>query len=457
MRLSVPQELFTLAALWKQNGATAYAVGGMVRNALLGLPPADFDMASALSPMAVIALCKKNDIRVIEKAVDMGTVEIHIGSVSVEHTTFRSEEYDRGGKHRPSRVTVGAGLEADAFRRDFTVNALYYDLTNDAFLDPTGGRDDLTRRILRTTSKDPERILQDDALRILRMVRFACQLGFTIDPATWAAAAKNVDQLFDIAPERRRDELNKMLLCDVRYPALPSGKERSVYRALSLLTALGAWDSLIPELNAGRDMAQRPDFHRYTVTEHAFHTCQAAEPVLPLRLAGLLHDVGKPAAFLRDGNFHLHDVVGEKITLDALGRLRYPNAVRDRVANIVRYHMYDIQGQAKDATLRVRFATWGRELTKDVIAIRRADIRGTGTGDGYEPVRWQTLFDKMQQDGTPFSESELAITGRDIMEIAGIPAGERVGQIKRKLFLHCARHPKDNTKEKLCRICRDLS
>ncbi len=454
MKISIPEELRPLAEAFEQENTKAYAVGGLVRNALLNLPPSDIDVCSRFTPEEIIERMSKHGIRVIEKAVEMGTVELHYGSVRVEHTTFRKESYGDGGAHRPNDVAFGESLTDDAWRRDFSVNALYADLSTGEVEDPTGGIADLERQLVRTTSAEPDDILRSDALRVLRLVRFACELGFAIDAPTWQAAKRNAPKLADIAAERRREEFVKILLSDVRYPALGRDELRSPLRGLHLLDELDVWGVLVPEFSLARGMAQRPDHHRYDVLEHSFQVCAAAPPTEKLRLAALLHDVGKPDCKRETGVQYEHDKYGERISKRILGDLRFPTRTVNEVSALVRGHMYDIQHQAKMDTLRVRFATWGRERTLEQIQLREADIRGCGYDEDYVAEDWRALYETMLADGTPFSERELAITGQQLMEASGLPEGKALGDLKKKLFLHCVKHPKDNNLARLTQLAK---
>ncbi len=451
MRILIPDKLAKLARVFSDAGVSAYLVGGYVRNVLLGLPPSDIDIASALLPDEVVALCRERGMRVIEKAKEMGTVELHAYGLSVEHTTFRADTYAQGGHHRPDSVRLGGTLESDAFRRDFTVNALYADLATGAVADPTGGLLDLDRRLIRTTSRDPDDILRSDAVRVLRLVRFACELGFMIDDDTFAAAGRNAGGLSDIAEERKRAELEKILLSDARY-----GEPGAVLKALRLLEQLGAWEYVIPELLEGRGVQQLRSLHRYTVLEHAFHACQAAPAELDLRLAGLLHDVGKPEMLKNTGRFLGHDRRGADMARAILQRLRFSNAVTEHVTALVQWHMYDVQGTAKEMTLKRRFAEWGRAFCRDMIAMRETDIRGCGSDDGYVAVKWRALYERMQAEQVPFSVAELAIDGADVMRALGVGPSPAVGAKLDALWRHCVLKPADNTKEKLMRLVKTI-
>ena len=454
MKILIPENLLPLAEAFAKENTEVFAVGGLVRNALLSLPPSDIDVCSRLSPQQIVERMPKHNIRVIEKAAEMGTVELHFDGVIVEHTTFRKEAYAQGGEHRPSMVTFGESLTDDAWRRDFSINALYANLSSGEVFDPTGGIPDLEKKMIRTTSADPDDILRSDALRVLRLVRFACELGFAIDETTWQAAKRNAAKLSDIAPERRRQELVKILLTDARYPSLGRDELRSPLRGLRLLDELDVWDYLVPEFNLARGMAQRPDHHRYDVLEHSFRACIAAPPTERLRLAGLLHDVGKPDCKRETGKQYEHDLFGARISKRVLSELRFPTKMISEVSALVEGHMYDIQHMAKQDTLRVKFASWGRERTQEQILLREADIRGCGYDVDYVAEDWRALYATMLTDGTPFSERELAITGKQLMEASGLPEGKELGELKKSLFLHCVKHPQDNNFARLTQLAK---
>lgn len=472
----IPPELTQLARLFHEAGMPLYAVGGLPRNACFSLPPSDMDICSAMLPEDVIALCTEHGIRCVGKEVRFGTVVIYIDGVLFEHTTFRGDCYGKGGAHRPSAVRFSNSLIEDAFRRDFTCNALYVEVLTGKLFDPTGGKADIDRRLLRATGEDPAAILRDDGLRVLRMVRFACELGFTIEEATWEAAKAHVSGLRDIAWERKREELEKILLSDIRYPTL-TGKDGSpVLKGLNMLYDLGALMYLLPALLEGDSVPQRPRFHAYDVLRHNMHACAAAEPTLVLRLAGLLHDVGKPAALREKGlqptagghgenppvlprgvtPMLNHDKLGVPIAEGMLQTLRFPRHVVEDVLFLVERHMYDLNFAAKESTLRARFAEMGVARAKLLCAIREADVRGSGYCPDFVAAPWRALLERMCNEGAPFSLEELACTGHDIMEWLELPPGKEVGEIKKRLLLHCARHPQDNTEGRLRCIAKNI-
>lgn len=436
--------------------ARMYAVGGYPRSRALGLKYTDLDVTSALTPDEIISVCEHNSFNFVPKGVDFGTVEVHVPvqgrDVKIEHTTFRADTYTPGGAHKPKSVRFSKSLEEDARRRDFTVNAIYEDILTGEIIDPTGGMQDLERRIIRATSEDPAVVLRDDGLRIMRMVRFAAELGFDIDEATFRAAHEYVQGLASISAERIRDELSKILLSDIKYGI--KGDVSPVLRGLLYLRDLDVFAVILPELEAGRGFEQKRKYHLYDVQTHMLHTAAATPPCLPVRLAGLLHDVGKPEAYRQnDGaNMHGHDRIGVPLAREALTRLRYSRETADRAVKLIGIHMYDVAGTAKEHNIRKRFAQWGHESVRDLIDFRMADLAGSGIENADKEdsaQRFREVYRKMLEENAPFSYFDLKITGVDIMHELKLPRGPLVGEIKRELLRHCAVHPEDNNIERL--------
>ncbi len=455
-----------LARLFDNEGFTLYAVGGMVRNPMLGLPITDMDVCSAMTPDGVIALCEKHGLKHLELGAAFGMIAIQIDCGGekryVEHTTFRSDAYDGSGAHRPASVRFSNSIEADAFRRDFTVNAMYRDILTGELIDPTGGGEDLKWRVLRATSKDPAIILRDDGLRIMRLARFAAELNFTPEPATFEAAKAYAYLLKDISGERIQAELNKILLSDVKYPSIKRIKtapwDNAPFLGLSILSGLLAYKYFLPELERCRGVEQKAQYHAFDVLGHSLRVAACMPPALHMRLAGLLHDIGKPVALEQSGRMYDHDKLGVGISREILYKLRYSNEIRDKVLPLIGIHMFDLDNRAKDSTLRKRFAQWGERLALELADIREADVTGSGVRRSpvAESERWRALVSAMKRESAPFSEKELKCTGADIMRWLNIGPSGRVGEIKRALLRHCAVKPSDNTPERLERMAREI-
>ena len=446
MNVKIPE---AVKALSRALGGELYAVGGIVRNGLLGVPLSDLDVATPLTPDRVTELCKAAGIAVIQKAPDFGTVECVAEGEHMECTTFRQDVYFENGSHRPKSVAFSKDLQTDARRRDFTVNAIYARPETGEVIDPVGGLLDLEQKVIRAAQQDPEITMADDGLRVLRLVRFACELGFSIEPATFEAAKNHAAGLCDLPAERILPELNKILLSDARYGATQPDGEQAAYRGLRLLNQLGALEYVLPEVCEGKGVAQKAQYHAYDVFEHCLHAVAAAPPTLELRWAALLHDVAKPYCLRTFGKMRGHDKEGQRISKQVLLRLRAPEKLAERVSQLVAWHMYDLDGTAKDSTLRKQIQAFGPAFTLQLCALREADFVGSGMGATAETTagRWRRLLEKMQQEGVPFDPKDMAITGKDLIELGYF--GKEVGQVKEALFAHLANHPKDNDGRRL--------
>ncbi len=441
--------LHQLAQAFKARGSTLYGVGGMVRNPLLGLPVDDYDVCSDMEPERVMELAEEQGISTGGAGADMGMIELHVGDIICQHTTFRSESYDEGCGHKPSNVAFSRSLSEDAKRRDFTVNTLYVDILTDEITDPFGGLEDIKNRQIKAVD---QHTMARDGVRILRMVRFGAELGFDIDEGTFEAARQNVRLLSELSPQWIRRELDRILLCDGKYG------NNGLLNALEQLERLGALDMILPEVTEGRGLAQRAEYHKYDVMNHLFHAAAKAPCELELRLAALLHDIGKPESRRTTGRMYMHDKISARMAEGLLKRLNYPADTVEQVRELIRHHMYDLRGDAKDVTIRTWMSLRGREVSRGLIQLRRADVWGSGmeTGPVVTADRWQRVLEDMERRGVPFTEQELAVTGRDIMEALNIPPGPKVGSVKRGLLLHCARVPEHNKRDILLKIARDL-
>ncbi len=456
MQPTIPGFLQDAAKLFSGNGAPLYLVGGWPRNRLLGLPPGDLDVSSALPPEVAAELFEQvPGVRVIERSTRLGTFGVFYAGEQAEYTAFRTESYGEGGAHRPEQVCFGATMEQDALRRDFTVNAIYHDISSSRDIDPLGGLTDIAARQLRTCRK-PAETFADDGLRLMRLARFAAELDFTIEEETYATAQENAVLLADIVPERLQAELFKILLADMKYQAL-NYAQSPVLKGLHLLDELGLLPLLLPELEPCRGVAQRADYHDHDVLEHLFRAASCAPPELSLRLAGLLHDVGKPHALEKNGKMVGHDKLGEPIAREILTRLRCSNALIDEVTALVRWHMADLDGKTGEKRLRLFFVKLGRERSRKLAELRRADVWGSKeTPELGDPAgRWIALLDKMEGEQVPWEERNLDVDGNELAHLTGGPS-PLVGYLKAELHRHTVLRPKDNNRARLMRLAKAL-
>ena len=458
----MPPVLHAIGGIFLKNGTRAYAVGGFVRNTLLNLPYADLDICSALPPTDASALMREAGFHVVEKALDFGTIEIHFifeGQKTIfEHTTLRKDFYGEDGSHRPQRVVFTNDLREDAVRRDFTVNALYADLTTGEVLDITGrGLAHLRQGMIAAAHEDPYQTIKDDGLRLLRLVRFACELGFEIDPSLWDAAYEKISLLTDISAERIRDEVAKIMLSDSKYPQLTKNTLPHK-KGLLMLNYLSALQFVFPSLLLGMGIGQNTQYHAYDVFTHCIQAFAVSDPELTGRLAALLHDAGKPAALMENGNMHGHEIRGAEIAQSELKALAFDNKTIDTVALLIKNHMFDLQNMAKPLTIRKKAAELGADMFRKLIALRRADFIGSGKPMAMveSADRWQKILDEMLAEKAPFTENDLNISGNDIMQALNIPEGALVGLIKKRLLAVCIARPSQNSRRFLLTHAKNI-
>jgi len=395
-----------------------WCVGGWVRDTLLELPAWDADLCGPGLPEDLWA-CLPGDASVTLHTRDagLGTVELHTSGGIYEYTAFRRESYRPGGAHRPQRVALGATLEEDAVRRDFSANALYVRLSDGAFRDPTGGLEDLRQNRLRTT-RLPEDVLSEDGLRLLRLVRQMAELAFEAEEVTWRAACQRVSLLQDIAPERLREELFRILLADMRHP----GKHYAlspVVRGLRLLEDLGAWRYLAPAYDALGDHEKR------------WQAASLTPPDPALRLACLWAGLAP------------EDLSASCETL----RLTRIDTARIRFLADTALKKYE------DHSFKVLLAKKGRDGAGELVRVRRALTRA-GLADAT--MDEEELMRDMEASGVPFSLREVRISGQTLAGLCGGPS-PKVGELKDALWRHCILHPGDNDPEILLRLARERS
>jgi len=442
MRRILPKNLLSLA---DSLSTPLYAVGGSVRDFLAGLTPSthDWDICSPLSADEFSKAAAALGFNVTAVYRNTGTVKLKdIEGVAYEYSSFRSDTYVRG-VHVPVAIHFTDDIALDARRRDFTANAVYFDIRRGEFADPLNGIAAISEKRL-TTVAPAKKVFGEDGLRLMRLARQAAQLGFFPDKDCLAGAKANAALIKDISPERILTELNAILTADKKY-----GVQDGHYHGLKLLDETGVLAYILPELAQGKGLTQRADFHKYDVLEHSLRAARYAPA--PLRLAALLHDVGKPLCMLRDGNAHEHPVEGVRLATDILHRLKAPKKETQKILFLIQWHMYDFNCQTKESKLR-RFFVSNANRLDDLLALKQADF--SACTDDFSPaptcVRWKALLKRMENENVPFSLKTLAIKGDDLLTLGVAPA--RIATILQRLLTHTAVEPKDNKKEKLLRL-----
>ncbi len=448
MRAILPKSLYTLA----QNAPTPlYAVGGSVRDFLANRLPLvgalDWDICSPMPVQTFLDLAQACRFTVRAVYKNTGTVKLQDQDGNdFEYSTFRSDKYIRG-VHTPVEIFFTDDIGLDARRRDFTVNAIYYDIQKDEFVDPLNGIAAIRERRL-TTVAPAQKVFGEDGLRLMRLCRFAATLAFTPDADCLRGAKSWANLILDISPERVFAELLAILVADEKY-----GAPRGHYEGLRLLDEIGVLEKILPELTLGRGMIQRADFHKYDVLEHSLRACLYAKK--ELRLAALLHDVGKPFCTLRDGNSFAHANEGERIVKEILTRFKASRRLTEETAALAKWHMYDYNGKTSENKLR-RFFVEHYDLLDNLLHIKQADFSACMDNLAPAPtcLRWQALLANMQSEGVPMTKKALAVTGKELLTL-GIPP-RKIASTLHALLMHTAVLPKDNQKTRLCKLALAL-
>ena len=432
-----PASLRTALGRLREGGHQAVLVGGTVRDALLERPAHGvYDVATDLLPAEVGARFE----RVEPVGIAHGTVLVLTDGIQIESTTFRREGGYPDARH-PERVEFTRDLNADLARRDLTVNAMAFDPASGALVDPHGGLADLGRRILRAVGEPVERF-REDALRPVRVARFAATLEMELDPATRVALGRTVDRAKLIAVERVRDELIRLMTA--RQPSV----------GFELLREAGLLELWMPELVLGYGVPQNR-YHAYDVYDHGLHTCDAAPADKPeVRWAALLHDIGKPATRVEragEGTFYNHQFVGAEMADRLLERLRFPLEPRARIVHLVREHMFDYRRGWSDAALRRWLRRVGEDAVADLFDLRIADTLGNGLKQGF-PVYLEEMrvrIERLLAESRVLSVKDLAVNGEDVMRQLGIGPGRRVREALEALLEEVLDQPERNTREHL--------
>ncbi|MBI2889123.1 MAG: HD domain-containing protein [Candidatus Liptonbacteria bacterium] len=467
MNPEIPKEVQEVAKTLTGAGFEAHLVGGCVRDLVLGREPKDWDIATNATPKEMLAIFEDS---VYEN--NFGTVGVKTRSENpklavVEVTTYRVEGKYTDKRH-PDEVKFAKTIEEDLSRRDFTINAMAVALqradSKEQIVDPFEGREDLKKKVIRTVGK-PEERFNEDALRLMRAIRFATELGgssagraspealpaarggpvsgWHIDPATRKAVAAQAELLAMIAKERIRDEFVKI----IEAPQAAKG--------VLLLEDTGLLKHIMLELREGIGVSQNKH-HIYEVFEHHVRSLDYTAKQgyqLHVRLAALLHDLGKPKTKGGEGldaTFYGHEMVGARMAVKALERLKFSKDIIEQVAHLVRYHMFYYNvGEVSPAGVRRFLARVGPETVPDLIRLREADRIGSGVPKAvpYKLRHFLFMIEKVKRD--PVSPKMVVVKGDSVMRILGIPPGPRVGWILNILLEEVLEDPKRNTKEYL--------
>ncbi len=440
-QIRLPDKVRLIIAQLEAAGYEAYAVGGCVRDSLLGREPSDWDVTTSAKPQQVKAVFRHT----IDTGIQHGTVTVMLDREGFEVTTYRIDGEYEDSRH-PKEVVFTANLIEDLKRRDFTINAFAYN-DQSGIVDAFDGMEDLDKGIIRCVGNAAERF-GEDALRMLRAVRFSAQLGFTIAEDTKAAIREYAPDLKNISAERIQAELVKLLLSD--HPDYM----RDAYE-------LGITGIVLPELDAAFATAQHNPHHQYTVGEHLMQSLLHTRADKSLRIAALLHDIGKPSVRTTDeegiDHFHGHVEVSEQMAVDILRRLKFDNDTIDKVQKYVRYHDYKPEPNAR--AVRRAINKIGAAYFPQVMEIRRADTLAQSSYQREEKLeridQIERLYAEIMEKNQCISLKTLEITGNDLIAL-GVPKGKRIGEILNRLLDEVLQNPENNTHEFLTEKAKEL-
>lgn len=414
MRLKLPEKVIYIINELQFYGYEAYAVGGCVRDSILAKDPDDWDITTSAQPHQVKRIFK----RTVDTGIEHGTVTVLLDKDMFEVTTYRIDGKYEDGRH-PKEVTFTASLEEDLKRRDFTINAMAYN-DKEGLIDLYGGMHDLQRKVIRCVGK-PEERFTEDALRMMRAVRFAAQLGFSIDPDTAKAILELAPSLERISAERIQVETVKLMTS--RYPSM-----------WYIAYELGITRVIMPEFDECMMTLQKTPHHCYTVGEHMLHAVEQVPPDKVLRLTMLLHDIAKPMCRTTDeigqNHFYGHGEEGAKMARAILRRLKFDNDTIDKVTKLILFH--DERPQPVERQVRRLLNKMGAELFPMYLIVQRADVLAQSAYMRDE--KWaliaqvEEVYRGILERDECFTLKDLAISGKDLIEL-GIEPGKEIGEI----------------------------
>ena len=424
----LPPNVHVCIEALEKEGFSCYAVGGCVRDALLGLIPHDYDLCTAAKPETIAQIFAGHTL--VRSGEKHGTIGVVIDGAVYEITTYRTEGDYTDGRH-PGWVEFVDDITLDLSRRDFTVNAMAYSPTR-GYADPFGGRQDLKDGVLRCVG-DAEKRFSEDALRILRGVRFAVRYGLEVEKNTKNAMFRLAPLMENLARERVFDELCKLL---------------PLVNAEDLLAFAPVLTQVIPELAPLMGFDQKNPHHQYDIFTHTAQVVTGTPADLAVRWAALLHDIGKPGCFSQDeqgiGHFYGHAKLGAQIADSILLRLKAPTALRQRVVLLVEQHMTPLEPDKK--LLRRRLSKLGSEAVHQLLALQRSDM-GAKPADDSRFSQIQLLLQEIEAENACLSIRDLAVSGHDLMDLGY--RGPAIGQALQFLLEQVLDERVENEKEAL--------
>jgi putative nucleotidyltransferase with HDIG domain len=461
----IGENLKKLSDLFYNAGEKLYVVGGYVRDCILACvkesegdkpdprggvsergaakPVLDIDLAAAVPVEKLKELCAGSGFLIKERNGALGTLVIRIGDEAYEYTALRSESYrGRGGGHTPSRVSFEKDISVDMLRRDFSANSLYFDIREGRLIDGCGGTDDIKNRILKTVDA-PKKVFSADGLRLMRLARFACTLGFKIEAHTLAAAKELSRSLADISRPRINEEFFKILhSADAAY-------------GLRLLRELGLLRYIIPELDDGAGVAQNPQYHSYDVFEHIARTVGYCSE--GTKTAGLLHDIGKPESLRKYGAMRYHTEIGIEIAKKALGRegFDFNENRKSRTLRLIEHHMLDIDCAMGARKVKI-FILNNLDILDDLLDLKQADYLAAGKNSDICPtvLKWRGIYEAMRT--APTSVAELNIRAEDLIRELSPLEPKKIGLILKELLTRCAVSELKNEYPQLLKAAKEI-
>lgn len=443
MKVPLPPFVKNILKRFQDKGFEIYIVGGAVRDILMGKKAIDWDFTTNATPEEILKLFPE------------GFYDNRFGTVGIAHksspkpyeiTTYR-REVGYSDKRRPDKIEWGETLEEDLSRRDFSINAIALQITK--IVDPFGGQQDLKKKIIRAVGNPVQRF-NEDALRMMRAVRIAAELGFVIEEKTFEAIKIHSELINRIAAERIRDELFKILASD------------NPYEGIFMLRNSGLLSQILPELEKAFEVEQKSPkrHHIYDVGTHsllALKNCPSGDPLV--RFATLIHDIGKPKTqkVTEDGviTFYNHEVVGSRMAKDIAGRLRLSKKQKGGLWKLVRWHQFVLDERQTDTAIRRFIRRVGKENLQDMLDLRVGDRLGGGAREtSWRFEKFKKRLEEVQKQ--PFSVNDLKVSGNDVMKILGIPPGPKVGEVLNKLFAEVEEDQTKNTRKYLLARIKEI-